>query len=56
MDYGDFMTGGTPATTHTIVVAAPEVADGQMDSGTAGTFATLFNTWYGSTVITANPS
>lgn len=56
MEHGDFMTGGIPATQHTLVIAAPAVADGQMDSGTAGTFATLFNTWYGSTIISSDPS
>lgn len=52
----NFMQGSARGTEHTIVVAAPAVADGQMDSGTAGTFATLFNTWYGSTLITSDPS
>lgn len=42
----------------TLVVAAPAIADGLFDrTPSAGdTFASLFNTWYGSTLITSNPS
>jgi hypothetical protein len=42
----------------TLVVAAPASVDGLFDRtpSSGSTFASLFNTWYGSTLITSNPA
>jgi hypothetical protein len=54
----NYMQSGSKEFPQTLVVAAPATTDGLFDrTPSAGTtFASLFNTWYGSTLITSNPS
>jgi hypothetical protein len=54
----NYMQSNTKEFPQTLVVAAPVAVDGLFDNTPASgtTFASLFNTWYGSTLISSNPS